>query len=82
MKRVNRPTKVDVSFDERGRPRVQRFSWEGKMLPVTSMGRSWIDKEGRHMLVMAGGDRVFELLLERTELRWRVLGYLPRSYMV
>lgn len=82
MKRVNRPTRVEVSFDEQGRPRVRRFSWEGKMLPVTSVGRNWMDEDGRHLLVMAAGERIFELLLERSELRWRVVGHLPQSYLV
>jgi hypothetical protein len=82
MKRVDRPTRVEVVFDEGGRPQVRMFAWNGKMLPVISLGRTWLDEVGRHVLVMAAGERVFELLLRRSDLCWRVVGRLPGRYLV
>ena len=73
MPRVNLPTAVEVHFDERGRPRVRNFLWGGKRLPVTAVGRTWLDDAGRHLMVMAPGDRAFELLLRRSDLTWRVV---------
>lgn len=74
MKRVDLPTSVQASFDECGRPRVRSFTWSGKRLPVTSVGRTWLDDAGRHLLVMVAGERTFELLLRRSDLTWRVVG--------
>ena len=82
MKRVDLPTRVEASFDERGRPHVHSFSWSGKRLPVTSVGRTWLDDAGRHLLVMAAGERTFELLLRRSDLAWRVVGSLPEEYLI
>ena len=79
MLRVNQPTAVEVLFDESGRPRVRSFSWGGKRLPVTAVGRSWTDDAGRHLMVMAPGDRAFELLLRRSDLTWRVVSMPPHE---
>ena len=79
MPRVNLSTAVEVRFDESGRPGVRNFTWGGKRLPVTAVGRTWLDDAGRHLLVMAPGDRAFELLLRRSDLTWRVVSIPPQE---
>ncbi len=78
MRRVNGPTEVEVRFARDGRPHPLSFTWEGKRIPVTAVGRTWLDEAGRHVLVMVGGDRVFELLLRGSDLAWRVVGVSDR----
>jgi hypothetical protein len=78
MRRVNHPTEVEVRFAKDGRPHPLSFAWEGERIPVTAVGRTWLDEAGRHVLVMVGGDRVFELLLRRSDLAWRVVGVSER----
>ena len=82
MKRVDLPTAVEAVFDKRGRPRVRSFGWGGRQVPVTAVGRTWLDEVGRHLLVMAPGERAFELLLRRSDLTWRVVGIPPREGLV
>ncbi len=77
MKRVDVPTEVRARFDRDGKVRVLAFSWGGRELVVTSTGRTWIDDDGRHLLVMVSGEQVFELLLRRSDLSWRVVGTSP-----
>ena len=36
--------------------------WEGKELPILSIGRRWYLEDGEHILVMVPGDRVMELV--------------------
>ena len=78
MRRVDQPTEVAVRFAEDGRPHPLHFAWEGRRLSVSAAGRTWLDEAGRHVLVMVGGDRVFELLLRRSDLTWRVVGVPER----
>jgi hypothetical protein len=78
VRRVDHPTEAEVSFAEDGRPHPLNFAWEGRRLRVTAVGRTWLDEAGRHVLVMVGGDRVFELLLRRSDLTWRVVGVAER----
>jgi hypothetical protein len=51
---------------------VTSFTWRSKRLPVTGSGRTWRDEAGRHFLVMAPGDAVFELCLDDAG-AWQVL---------
>jgi hypothetical protein len=82
VRRVDHPTEVEVRFEQDGRPYPLSFTWEGERLRVTSVGRTWLDDAGRHLLVMTMGDRVFELLLRRSDLAWRVVGVPERpSYL-
>jgi hypothetical protein len=73
MRFVNEPTSVDARFDADGGVRLRRFTWEGGWLDVSDVGRQWQDAAGRHVLVMVGGRRTFELLLEQESLTWRVV---------
>ncbi len=54
-------TEVELRFDAEGVITVLSFVWQGTRHPVTSQGRQWVTADGRHILVMTTGDRVFEL---------------------
>jgi hypothetical protein len=82
VRRVDLPTEVEVRFAQDGKPHPLSFTWEGERLRVTAVGRMWLDDAGRHLLVMTVGDRIFELLLRRSDLTWRVVGVPERpSYL-
>jgi hypothetical protein len=70
MRRIGDPVEVEVRLEIDGRPWVRQFCWRGEDNPVTATGRSWVDDDGRHVLVMGQAGRVFELLLRREELVW------------
>jgi hypothetical protein len=65
------PTEVEVRFGEDGKITVLSFTWRGRRLPATSMGREWEAEAGHHFLVMTTGERVFELVYESAGARWR-----------
>lgn len=66
-------TSVEALFEVDGTVRPRRFQWGGSWLSVSDVGRQWADEAGRHVLVMVTGRQVFELLLERQSLTWRVV---------
>jgi hypothetical protein len=45
------------------------FTWQDREYTVQSVGRSWRDADGYHVLCMPAGNDVFELLLT-PELAW------------
>ncbi len=72
-KNADQPIAVEVRFEADGRLRVRRFTWDRAWITVTAVGRTWLDDDGRHLLVMGAGDRTFELLLRRSDLTWRLI---------
>jgi hypothetical protein len=72
MKQVGEPVAAEVGFEVDGRPTVRRFRWQGQDTLVTATGRSWVDDDGRHVLVMGPDQRAYELLLRREDLIWYV----------
>jgi hypothetical protein len=61
---------VTAHFDLQGEIEPRSFKWQGSTYPVESTGRRWRDDKGVHILVMAGGERVFELLFDTRTGRW------------
>lgn len=39
------------------------FVWQGRNYRVEGVGRQWLDEEGQHVLCMAAGGVVYELIL-------------------
>lgn len=64
------PIQVTAHFDEEGKIRPLRFTWRGSDYQVESTGRHWQASDGRHILVMVPGGRIFELVYIPTEGRW------------
>ncbi len=61
--------------------RVLSFTWQGRRLPVVGNGRAWADDAGRHFLVMAPGDAIFELCEDPAGV-WHVLRASERRHLV
>jgi hypothetical protein len=64
------PLEVTARFDEAGKITPLKFTWKGSKYTVESTGRHWRDETGYHVLIMAMGERVFELLLDGEQMIW------------
>lgn len=64
------PVEVTARFDEGGKVTPLSFNMKGKKYAVESTGRQWRDEAGLHVLIMAGGERVFELFYAAESLTW------------
>ena len=76
MKFVDIPTAVEARFDDAGRVTPIAFSWQGRDVRISDVGRRWIEPRGphqlRHYLVMTPGQDTVELCLDTGTLRWRI----------
>ena len=63
-------TEVEARFGDDGRITVRRFAWQRRAYLVLSHGRQWVAEDGRHLLVMTAGERVFEILYEEAAGQW------------
>lgn len=75
------PIEVTAHFDENGKATPLHFTWKGRQYQVESTGRRWQAEDGQHILVMAAGGRLCELLFASEEGRW-YLGRLESNRMV
>ena len=69
-KNAMEPVEVTAHWDERGQVTPGEFAWQGDRYAVDSTGRSWTEADGLHILVMAAGGHVFEVMLNSADLRW------------
>jgi hypothetical protein len=67
---MTEPAEVEARFGVDGKITVLSFTWRGRRLPATSMGREWETEAGHHFLVMTTSERVFELVYESASARW------------
>ena len=76
MKFVDIPTAVEARFDEEGRITPTAFSWRGRDVRISDVGRRWIEPRGshqlRHYLVMTPAQDTFELCLDTGTLQWKI----------
>jgi hypothetical protein len=70
---MNEPTEVEARFGADGAITLLSFTWQGRVLRVTGMGRQWAEGDTTHFLVMTPGDRIFELACHRATGQWRIL---------
>ena len=63
---------VDVTarWDTQGEITPLSFIWQARDYPVVSIGRRWQDEAGQHILCMAPGDQIFELVFLAAQGRW------------
>ena len=55
---------VEARFEADGKVRVLAFERKGRRVEVTASGRQWEAPDGRHLLVMAPAEQVYELLYQ------------------
>lgn len=72
---------VTAHFDEFGKIMPLDFTWKGSLYLVESVGRHWSAEDGKHILVMVPGGRIFELLFACKEACW-YLGRVEISRLV
>lgn len=76
------PIGVECNFDEQGQVQVRRIAQDGRW-QVVEPGRQWVEKDGRHVLVLVGGSRPAELIFLRDTLTWVIKGSgSPGVYVV
>lgn len=66
------PVTVTARWNANGRFDPSQFVWRGKTIAVESTGRAWEDADGLHVLCMAMGGQVFELVFQLSPARWAV----------
>jgi hypothetical protein len=64
------PIEVNARFELDGKVTPLRFKWKGQDYQVEGTGRRWQAQDGLHLLVMAAGERVFELLFIPKDGQW------------
>lgn len=69
------PIQVTAEFRPSGEISPVDFRWQGVLYPILSTGRSWHDEKGFHILVMAPGDQVFELVFVAVEMTWYLANF-------
>lgn len=76
MRFIHISTAVEARFDEEGRLTPTSFTWQGRVQPISGVGRRWVESEEgqpiHHYLVMAPSQEIFELCFNRQDLRWEV----------
>ncbi|HMN59102.1 MAG TPA: hypothetical protein PJ988_01985 [Anaerolinea sp.] len=68
---MNAVEQINARWEPDGSITPLRFTVLGRDYVVESVGRAWRDDDGYHVLCMAGGNAVYELVLS-LDLTWRV----------
>jgi len=66
------PVEVIARYDQKGFVMPIRFIWHEQEYAVDATGRRWRDEKGLHVLVMATGNDVYELVFTSAEGRWYI----------
>jgi hypothetical protein len=64
------PVEVTARFDETGKIWPEWIVWQGRKLRVEGIGRRWERDGAQHILVIALGGRVFELVFQPASSSW------------
>ncbi len=67
---IYEPVQVTARWRSEGSFEPAQFVWQNRTYPVKSTGRSWEDEQGLHVLCMADGSRVFELVFRLQPAGW------------
>jgi hypothetical protein len=73
---IDEPVMVQVRFSPDGRITPTAFFWGGRTRYIASVGRQWVEDgppPERHFLVQTATLDTFELALDMTLLRWRLV---------
>ncbi|MBU0704113.1 MAG: hypothetical protein KKC18_09650 [Chloroflexi bacterium] len=72
MTAVSEETAITAYFSVAGEISPRRFTWRGATLSVEGVGRRWREGSERCFVVLAAGERPFELRLDERTFRWRI----------
>jgi hypothetical protein len=72
---------VECTFLADSSVQVQRIEMDGRWHPV-GQGRQWLDKDGRHILVMLPDDRIYKLTLRCDILTWEIRPIAPTGSLL
>jgi hypothetical protein len=67
---------VGLRYDDAGQPLPLQFTWGGRVYRVEEIGRRWQEEGELHILCMAAGRQVYELVYDPVQGEWR-LGHRP-----
>ena len=67
---------VTARWDTQGEITPLSFTWQGSTYTVVSIGRRWRDEAGKHILCMAPGDQVYELVFQAVQEHW-IMAFHP-----
>jgi hypothetical protein len=73
---------VTARFSEDGKVTPLSFRWNGSHYPVEGTGRRWNADDGLHILVMAAGGKVFELLFSHSPASWYIRPVAPSRNII
>ena len=76
---MNNGITVEARFEPDGSIRPLNFIWRGRHHRIHAIGRQWEEDGRRHFLVMAPGERVYELIYLPKQGTWH-LGRRPEDY--
>ena len=63
---------VDCTFNADGTILVRRIFLDGRWVPV-EQGRQWLDRHGRHVLIMFANGDTREINLRPDSMTWEIL---------
>lgn len=66
---MRQPIAVEL-VDEPSGLRPIAFFWQGRRLPIRSLGRRWQTGSELHFLVMTAAGKVYELAYDRPAAQW------------
>jgi len=76
---LNERIEVEAGLDDQGRLLPRAFTWRGRNYATVGYGRKWSEGAGRHVLVMAPGDKTFEIANNSQDSSWRMVRS-PRDF--
>jgi hypothetical protein len=76
------PVEVTACYGIHGKVTPLSFTWQGREYLVEGTGRRWQAEDGLHLLVMAAGERVFELLFVPQDGCWFIKPRKPSIHRV
>ena len=80
MDRYRQKIEVGAHKDIGGSWVPDRFIWDNTIYKILEIGRRWQDEDGEHILVMALGEHVYELILSIDQISWYLkLPFTPQK---
>jgi hypothetical protein len=64
---------VIAYFDSHGQIRPRSFVYQGRTIPVDSIGRQWLARDGVHILVLAPNHQHYHLIFQPDSGEWYLL---------